>query len=104
MHVVTMRTVWRWPAVGPRVWLGAEALACAADAKPPRVWLSAEAVTGGADAKPLRVWLGAEAVTGGAEGVGQSSPENRSQAACLETPRAAPMRVQLTPRERSTST
>ena len=86
MHVVTVRTVWRWPAVGPRVRLGAEALACAADAKPPRVWLSAQAVTGAA------------------EGVGQSSPENRSQAACLETPRAAPMRVQLTLRERSTST
>jgi hypothetical protein len=86
MHVVTVRTVWRWPAVGSRVWLGAEALACAADAKPPRMWLSAQAVTGGS------------------EGVGQSSPENRSQAACLETPRAAPMRVQLTLRERSTLT
>ena len=30
----------------------------------------------------------------------QSSPENRSHAACLDTPRAAPMRVQLTPRDR----
>jgi RND superfamily putative drug exporter len=30
----------------------------------------------------------------------QSSPENRSQADCLDTPSAAPMRVQLTPRAR----
>jgi hypothetical protein len=35
---------------------------------------------------------------------GQSSPENRSQAACLDTPSAAPIRVQLTPRPRRTST
>jgi hypothetical protein len=35
---------------------------------------------------------------------GQSSPENRSQADCLDTPSAAPMRVQLTPRARRIST
>ena len=34
----------------------------------------------------------------------QSSPENRSQAACLDTPSAAPIRVQLMPRLRRTST
>ncbi len=35
---------------------------------------------------------------------GQSSPENRSHAACLDTPRACPMRVQLMPRARRTPT
>ena len=39
------------------------------------------------------------ACASGAVGPGQPSPENRSQAACLDTPSAAPMRVQLTPRE-----
>jgi hypothetical protein len=35
---------------------------------------------------------------------GQSSPENRSHAACLDTPRACPMRVQLMLRARRTPT
>lgn len=34
----------------------------------------------------------------------QSSPENRSQAACLDTPSASPMRVQLMPRPRRVAT
>ena len=34
----------------------------------------------------------------------QSSPENRSHAACLDTPSASPMRVQLMPRARRVST
>jgi hypothetical protein len=34
----------------------------------------------------------------------QPSPENRSQAACFETPSAAPMRAQLMPRSRRTAT
>jgi hypothetical protein len=33
-----------------------------------------------------------------ASSVVQSSPENRSHAACFDTPSASPMRVQLTPR------
>jgi hypothetical protein len=33
-------------------------------------------------------------------GLGQSSPENRSHAACFDTPSAWPMRVQLMPRSR----
>ena len=35
---------------------------------------------------------------------GQSSPENRSHAACFDTPSASPMRVQLMPRSRRTAT
>jgi hypothetical protein len=34
----------------------------------------------------------------------QSSPENRSQAACLDTPSTSPIRVQVMPRLRRTST
>jgi hypothetical protein len=34
----------------------------------------------------------------------QSSPENRSHAACFETPSASPMRVQLMPRPRRMAT
>lgn len=34
----------------------------------------------------------------------QSSPENRSHAACFDTPSASPIRVQLMPRPRRTAT
>ena len=39
-----------------------------------------------------------------APATGQSSPENRSHAACFDTPSASPMRVQLIPRARKMST
>jgi hypothetical protein len=66
------------------------------DSLVPRLWPL------GAPACPLHAQLADPAAAGGAHR--QSSPENRSQAACFDTPSACPMRVQLRPRSRKMAT